>query len=82
VLDVMNGVRACAREPRARAVSTTSHGPCRTLVLQVRVRAHTRVLSTIEYTIEKRVTLERNNEWNVQRCVEHDRHACARCRDA
>ena len=32
-----------------------------------RVRARTHVLSTIEYTIEKRVTLERNKERNVQR---------------
>jgi len=32
---------------------------------ELRVRARTRVLGTIEYTIEKRVTLERNIEQNV-----------------
>ena len=48
-------LRARPRESRARAISTTSRLRCRTLVASCAPCARTRVLSTIEYTIEKRV---------------------------
>jgi hypothetical protein len=53
-------VRAPARTPSACDIhhfaTALSYPPC-----ELRARARTHVLSTIEYTIEKRVTLERNN---------------------